>query len=102
MIQADETIQAYKQMGLKVHQNEAVKSLYDQYIEKQKEVVKLEHYKKQEALKQAELELSELETQLFNHPLLNNYLEYQVEINDLAQTLSHHIQTNINEHLNDC
>ncbi len=101
LIETDEVIQTYQKMTIKVHQNESVRTLYDRYIEKQKEVVKLEHYQKHEAQKQAERELSELESQLLNQPLLNNYLEYQREINELAQDMSHHIQLKINEHLSE-
>ncbi len=99
LIEDDEILQHYRQMGIKVHQNEAVKALHDAYIAKQKEVVKLTHYHKKEAALQAEQELKQLEDQLFEHPLLNNYLEYQTEINELAQSMSHLIQSKVDEHL---
>ena len=36
----------YRQLAVKVHQNERLLNLYDEYLQKQKEFIKFEHYGK--------------------------------------------------------
>ena len=101
VIASDEHLQAYHQMGIKVHENERIKAMYATYLKKQREVVKLSHYKKTEALKLAEQALLTLENELYEQPLLNDYLEYQREINELSRQMSTFIQFQLDQFLQD-
>ena len=42
-IDNDPVIDRYRQMANKIHQNEKILAVYDEYIQKQKQLIKFEH-----------------------------------------------------------
>ena len=70
-------------------------------IKKQKEVIKFDHYGKSNAKSQKENELKALEEELYNHPLFNEYIQIQIELNELFSTMAHIIQYKVNKHLSE-
>jgi len=98
-LEQDPTLKHYREIGTKVHENEELLVLYKQYITLQKELVNLEYYKKEAAKAQKERELQELESRLYDIPLFNQYIQTQVELEELFQTMTHLIQDNINRFL---
>jgi len=96
-LKADPVFKRYREAGEKVHQNEGLLALYGQYTSLQKEVVNLSHYKLTEATRQKEAELQALEDELFDNPLFSEYMQLQVELEELIQTLSFIIESRVNE-----
>ena len=61
---SDPLIERYRLLTEKVHQNQKLLALYDEYIKKQKDLIKVEHYGKSNAKLQKEAELKALEDEL--------------------------------------
>ncbi len=97
----DPVIERYRQLTQKVHQNEKLLALYDEYIQKQKELIKLQHYGKSNASLQKEDELKAIESELYDNPLFNEYIQTQIELNELFSTMTHIIQYKVNKHLSE-
>ncbi|HAX73415.1 MAG TPA: hypothetical protein DCY20_07820 [Firmicutes bacterium] len=101
LLNEDQVIAAYEQMAIKVHQNKKIMDLYERYIAKQKEAVKYEHYAKSNAAAQVQAELNEMEEELFANPLFNEYIQTQIELNELFQSMTHLIESKVNQHLSE-
>lgn len=97
----DPVIKRYRLLTEKVHQNKKLLAIYDEYIKMQKEVIKLGHYGKTNAQSQKEAELKALENELYHHPLFNEYIQIQIELNELFSTMAHIIQYKVNKHLSE-
>ena len=97
----DPIMERYRQLTQKVHQNEKLLALYDEYIKKQKELIKFEHYGKLNAKLQKEAEMKALEDELYDNPLFNEYIQTQIELNELFSTMTHIIQYKVNKHLSE-
>lgn len=100
-IDNDPVMDRYHQMANKIHQNEKILAVYDEYIQKQKQLIKFEHYQKNQAAKQLEEEMKELEEQLYANPLFNEYIQTQIELNELFQSMTHIIEYKVNKHLSE-
>ena len=100
-LEQDPIIKQYREIGTKVHENEELLELYKKYIALQKELVNLEYYKKEEAMAQKERELKELKELLYDIPLFNQYIQIQVELDELFKTITHLIQDNVNHFLSE-
>ena len=87
----------YRELGIKVHQNQELLEMYNQYLKLQKEMVNLKHYKKRNVEK--ENEFKTIEESLFEIPLFNEYIQLQIEIENLFQTIAHLIQDGVNREL---
>lgn len=100
-LSTDPILERYRQLTQKVHQNDKLLGLYDDYIQKQKELIKLEHYGKTNASSQKEAELKAIEAKLYDNPLFNEYIQTQIELNELFLTMTHIIQYKVNKHLSE-
>lgn len=100
-LEKDEAIQRYRQMAIKVHQNEKLVTLYEEYIKKQKDLVKFEAYHKKGAQALVESEMKVLEDELYANPLFNEYIQTQIELNELFQMMTHIIEYKVNKHLSE-
>ena len=92
----------YRQLAVKVHQNERLLNLYDEYLQKQKELIKFEHYHKSGAASSVASEMKLLEDELYANPLFNvNIIQTQIELNELFQSMTHIIEYKVNKHLSE-
>ena len=98
---SDPLIQRYRLLTEKVHQNQKLLSLYEEYIKKQKDLIKVDYYGKSNAKLQKEAELKALEDELYDNPLFNEYIQTQIELNELFLTMTHIIQHKVNKHLSE-
>ena len=98
-LENDPVWEQYREMGAQIHQNEKIMALYEEYLRLQKQVVVLEHTAKKAVLLQKEKELKELEDQLYNYPLFNEYIQRQIELEELLQMMAYYIQDQVNNHL---
>jgi len=96
-LNSDPVFKRYREAGEKVHQNEELLALYSRYTSLQKEVVNLSHYKLTEATRQKEAEIKRLEEELFDNPLFAEYMQLQVELEELLQTMSFLIESKVND-----
>lgn len=68
-LSTDPILERYRQLTQKVHQNDKLLGLYDDYIQKQKELIKLEYYGKTNASSQKEAELKAIEAKLYDNQI---------------------------------
>ena len=48
-----------------------------------------------------EAEMKALEDELYDNPLFNEYIQTQIELNELFSTMTHIIQYKVNKHLSE-
>ncbi|MCL1950945.1 MAG: YlbF family regulator [Turicibacter sp.] len=101
-LQSDPVFRRYRKAGEKVHQNQELLTLYGRYTTLQKEVVNLSHYKLAEATRQKEEELKAIEEALFDNPLFAEYMQLQVELEELLQTMAFLVESKVNSFLDEC
>ena len=79
-LSTDPILERYRQLTQKVHQ---------------------EYYGKTNASSQKEAELKAIEAKLYDNPLFNEYIQTQIELNELFLTMTHIIQYKVNKHLSE-
>lgn len=100
-IDQTEVIASYKKIALKVDQHEGLKQLVEDIKRHQKDAVQFNHYEKLEAEKEALRLADEKQKEFDEHPLVIAYREKLVEANDLLQYVTHLLEKNINDGLED-
>lgn len=87
----------FKKAEQKIKKNERVNMLISQIKRKQKEAVNAEHLEKPNLLAQIEADLEELNQQLDEIPLVQEFKQSQVEVNDLLQLITSVISNTVTE-----
>ncbi|QKG84511.1 hypothetical protein GXN76_08490 [Kroppenstedtia pulmonis] len=82
-----------------IQQSQRVNSLIEEIKRKQKELVHAKHYQKHEYIHQVENDLKLLQEEMDNLPIVKEYQQSQVEVNDLLQTLQKAVADAISERL---
>ncbi|SFJ50293.1 RicAFT regulatory complex protein RicA family protein [Thermoflavimicrobium dichotomicum] len=80
-------VQRFRQAEQQINQSETVRHLIETIKRKQKEWVHAKHYQKTEYVRQLEQELDQLQRELDNLPIVREYQQSQVDVNDLLQTI---------------
>jgi cell fate (sporulation/competence/biofilm development) regulator YmcA (YheA/YmcA/DUF963 family) len=86
-LKQSEEIQRFRQAEEQVQKSETVHRLIETIKKKQKEWVHAKHYQKVEYARSLEKELEQLQYELDNLPIVREYQQSQVEVNDLLQTI---------------
>lgn len=86
-IQQLEEVQRFREAERQVEQSETVKSYIQQIKHKQKELVHAKHYQKHNYIRQLEKELEILNHEFEQLPIVQEYQQIQVSVNDLLQTI---------------
>ncbi|MCP8616443.1 RicAFT regulatory complex protein RicA family protein [Salirhabdus salicampi] len=86
-----EEIDRFKQLEEKLNENEKVQGLIKRIKALQKQAVNFQHYGKHEALKKVEAELNRLQDELDNIPVVAEFKDSQVIINDILQMITNTI-----------
>lgn len=94
---ADECFQRYRKLGENIHQNKELQALYNDYLQLQKEAVNASHYQLLGVTAEKEASLRSMEEKLFAIPVFAEYMQLQVELEELLQILSFLIETQVNE-----
>lgn len=96
--QLDE-VQRFRQVERVVNESPRVQELIENIKRTQKELVHAEHYMKPEYKQHLERELIELNEQLGNLPVVREYQQSQVEMNDLLQLIQNAIASEVSKKL---
>ncbi|MET3682210.1 cell fate (sporulation/competence/biofilm development) regulator YmcA (YheA/YmcA/DUF963 family) [Alkalibacillus flavidus] len=83
-----EEIERFKQLEVKLNQNNKVQSHIKKIKALQKQAVNLQHYEKSEAQKRVEEELDRLQQELDEIPVVQEFKETQVVVNDILQRVT--------------
>ena len=88
MIAETEEVDFFKKAEAAIHENEKVRVNIKTIKGLQKQAVNLQHYGKEEALKRTEEKISKLEQELDEIPIVNEFKQSQVDVNDLLQLVA--------------
>lgn len=99
MIAETEEVEIFKQAEAKIHENEKVRAMIAKIKSLQKQAVNLQHYGKIEALKKVEAEIDEIYEQLSDIPIVEQFKQSQVEINDLLQLVASTISKTVTDEI---
>lgn len=95
MIAETEEVDFFKRAEEKINQNKKVQEIIETIKSLQKQAVNFQHYGKSEALKQVEDKIDNLQEELDSIPVVEDFKNSQIEVNDLLQLIAHTISNNV-------
>jgi cell fate (sporulation/competence/biofilm development) regulator YmcA (YheA/YmcA/DUF963 family) len=97
MIAETEEVDYFKRAEAQIHDNEKVRALISDIKGLQKQAVNLQHYGKPEALKKVEDRITTLENELDEIPVVQDFKQSQLEVNDLLQIIASTISNTVTD-----
>jgi|SRR5699024_1384305 len=99
MLAKTEEIERFKQLEVKINNNEKVQRLVSRIKALQKQAVNLQAYDKTEALNKVETEIDEVQDELDAIPIVAEFKEIQALVNDILQLVSGTIAREVTNHV---
>lgn len=88
MLANTEEIERFKQVEAKINANEKVQKLISNIKILQKQAVNFQAYEKKEALEKVEAEIDRLQAEIDDIPVVQEFKEIQVVVNDILQLVT--------------
>ncbi|WP_164215530.1 YlbF family regulator [Virgibacillus sp. YIM 98842] len=88
MLANTEEIDRFKQVEAKINENQKVQQLIKRIKTLQKQAVNFQAYEKTEALKKVEAEIDRLQAEIDDIPVVQEFKETQIVVNDVLQLIS--------------
>ncbi|MBP1949202.1 Cell fate regulator YmcA, YheA/YmcA/DUF963 family (controls sporulation, competence, biofilm development) [Virgibacillus subterraneus] len=88
MLASTEEIDRFKQVEAKINNNKKVQQLITKIKTLQKQAVNFQAYEKTEALKKVEAEIDRLQAEIDDIPVVQEFKETQIVVNDILQLVS--------------
>lgn len=101
MVAETEEVDFFKRAEAQINQNDKVQSLISDIKKYQKEAVNLKHYRKEEALKRVEAKIDQLMEEVDAIPIVQQFKQSQIEVNDLLQTIAKTISDTVTNEITD-
>ncbi|KAA6452791.1 RicAFT regulatory complex protein RicA family protein [Bacillus swezeyi] len=95
MIAETEEVDFFKKAEAQINENAKITSIINQIKALQKQAVNFKHYEKHEALKQTEAKIDALQAELDEIPIIQEFRDSQMEVNDLLQLVAHTISNKV-------
>lgn len=99
MLANTEEIERFKQVEAKINENKKVQSLITKIKALQKQAVNLQAYGKKEALKKVEEQLDIFQKEIDAIPVVQEFKEIQVLVNDVLQLITGTIAREVTNHI---
>lgn len=99
MVAETEEVDFFKRAEAQIHDNSKVKTLIDDIKGLQKQAVNFQHYGKTEALKKVEAQIESVQKELDDIPVVQEFKESQVEVNDLLQIIASTISNTVTDEI---
>ena len=99
MLARTEEIERFKQLEVKINQNEKVQKLISRIKALQKQAVNLQAYDKKEALRKVEADINRVQEELDSIPIVEEFKEVQAVVNDVLQLVSGTIAREVTNHV---
>ncbi len=99
MLAKTDEIERFKEVEAKVNQNEKVQRLISRIKRLQKQAVNLQAYEKTEALKKVETDIETIQNELDSIPVVQEFKEIQVVVNEVLQLVSGTIAREVTNHV---
>lgn len=88
MLAHTEEIERFKQVEAKINGNKKVQQLISRIKTLQKQAVNFQAYEKKEALNKVEAEIDRLQDEIDDIPVVQEFKEIQIVVNDILQLVS--------------
>ncbi|OAS83251.1 MULTISPECIES: RicAFT regulatory complex protein RicA family protein [Metabacillus] len=95
MISESNEVDFFKRAEAQINENQKVREMIASIKSLQKQAVNFQHYGKHEALKQVEAKIDKIQNELDEIPIIQEFQESQIEVNDLLQLVSHTISNKV-------
>jgi len=99
MVAETEEVDFFKRAEAQIQSNEKVSMLISSIKGLQKQAVNFQHYGKPEALKKTEDKIAKLEAELDEIPVVQQFKESQLEVNDLLQIIASTISNTVTDEI---
>jgi cell fate (sporulation/competence/biofilm development) regulator YmcA (YheA/YmcA/DUF963 family) len=99
MIAETEEVDFFKRAEAQIHENQKVREMIASIKSLQKQAVNFQHYGKIEALKMVEAKIENLENEIDEIPVVQQFKESQTDVNDLLQIVASVISNNVTDHI---
>lgn len=99
MISRTNEVDFFKRAELQIKNNERVQELIDKLKQKQKQMVMFESINKPELVEKVEGEYNQLHEELDAIPVVNEFKQSQVDVNDLLQMVTNVITNTVSERI---
>ena len=96
-IQSLDTVKEYQAIEQQIHQNKNIETRMKDLKKTQKQSVNLQNYGKQQALRQSEDKIQDIEQNINVIPIVEEFRESQAEANDLLQMMISTMSNRLNE-----
>ncbi|WLR43472.1 RicAFT regulatory complex protein RicA family protein [Bacillus carboniphilus] len=94
-----EQVDIFKKAEAKLNENQKVREKIASIKSLQKQAVNFQHYGKTEALKQVEAKIDKIYEELDEIPIIQEFKESQVEVNELLQLVSNTISNHVTKEI---
>ncbi|MFD2638346.1 RicAFT regulatory complex protein RicA family protein [Piscibacillus salipiscarius] len=92
-------IERFKELEIKINNNNKVQAHIKKIKALQKQAVNLQHYGKGEALKRVEEELDRFQAELDEIPIVQEFKDSQVVVNDILQRITNTIANEVTDEI---
>lgn len=99
MIAETEEVDYFKKVEAKIHANQKVQEKITEIKGLQKQAVNLQNYGKTKALKRVEETINELEREIDEIPIVQDFKHSQYEVNELLQSVTKKIAETVTEEI---
>jgi cell fate (sporulation/competence/biofilm development) regulator YmcA (YheA/YmcA/DUF963 family) len=99
MIAETDEVDFFKRAEAMIHSNENVRLYISEIKGLQKQAVNLQHYGKPGALKRVEDKIASIEAELDSIPVVKEFKQSQVEVNELLQLIANTISNTVTDEL---
>lgn len=99
MLANTEEIERFKELEAKVNQNDKIQRLVKKITTLQKQAVNLQAYDKKAALEKVEEAITEAQNELDSIPVVQDFQEIQIVVNDVLQLVSSTIAREVTNHV---
>ncbi|WP_102271383.1 RicAFT regulatory complex protein RicA family protein [Cytobacillus massiliigabonensis] len=97
MIAETEEVEFFKRAEAQINENEKVRATISNIKGLQKQAVNLQHFGKKEALKKTEDKLEALQNELDEIPVVQEFKQSQIEVNELLQMVANAISNTVTD-----
>lgn len=97
MIAETEEVEFFKKAEAQIHENKRVRELIASLKSLQKQSINFEHYRKENAYKQVQDKIDEIESLINDIPVVQEFKQSQVEVNELLQLVSSAVSNKVSD-----
>lgn len=97
MISATEEVDFFKRAEAQINENQKVREMIASIKSLQKQAVNFQNYGKERAYKQVQEKLDALEAQLDEIPIVQEFKQSQVDVNDLLQMVASQVSNKVTD-----